>query len=192
MPRQQKPIPFRFPGLRKSRESCISIGSCFLSNTDPLCWALCSYENEKHGPAAALRADTKGAAAKSHIPSIPAQQKHPASPARGSCALHSPRHARRSASPVAALISHGCGCSVMTSRNIGYQYRPRAKAGRVTHRGPLTPGAYTSFMCFLFLCFLPIPSCCYQSRRALSSRTTDKRKRIATASVITGLAMTTR
>lgn len=77
MPRQQKPIPFRFPGLRKSRESCISIGSCFLSNTDPLCWALCSYENEKHGPAAALRADTKGTAAKSHIPSIPAQQSTP-------------------------------------------------------------------------------------------------------------------
>ena len=42
-PRQKKPIPFRFPGLRKSRESCISIGSFFLSNTDPLCWALCSY-----------------------------------------------------------------------------------------------------------------------------------------------------
>ena len=43
-PRQKKPIPFRFPGLRKSQESCISIGSFFLSNTDPLCWALCLYE----------------------------------------------------------------------------------------------------------------------------------------------------
>jgi hypothetical protein len=40
--RQKKPIPFRFPGYRKGRESCISIGSFFLSNTDPLCWALCS------------------------------------------------------------------------------------------------------------------------------------------------------
>ena len=42
-PRQKKPIPFRFPGLRKHRESCISIGSFFLSSTDPLCWALCLW-----------------------------------------------------------------------------------------------------------------------------------------------------
>ena len=31
-PRQTKPIPFRFPGFRKSRESSISIGSAFLSD----------------------------------------------------------------------------------------------------------------------------------------------------------------
>lgn len=56
------------------------------------------------------------------------------------------------------LISPGSGCSVMTSRNIGYQYRPRAKAGRVTPRGPLTPGANTSFMCsFLFCVFFLFP-----------------------------------
>ena len=30
-PRQKKPIAFRFPGLRKSRESFTSIGSFFLS-----------------------------------------------------------------------------------------------------------------------------------------------------------------
>ena len=35
---------FRFPGLRKRRESCTAIGFVFLSNTDPLRWALCSYE----------------------------------------------------------------------------------------------------------------------------------------------------
>jgi hypothetical protein len=38
--RQKKPIPFRFPGLRKRRESSISIGSFFLSKSDPLRWAL--------------------------------------------------------------------------------------------------------------------------------------------------------
>ena len=34
--RQKKPIPFRFRGFRKSPESSISIGSFFLSNSDPL------------------------------------------------------------------------------------------------------------------------------------------------------------
>ena len=32
-PRQTKPIPFRFRGFRKSRESSISIGFIFLSNS---------------------------------------------------------------------------------------------------------------------------------------------------------------
>ena len=32
-PRQTKPIPFRFRGFRKSRESSISIGFVFLSNS---------------------------------------------------------------------------------------------------------------------------------------------------------------
>ena len=35
-PRQTKPIPFRFRGFRKRPESSISIGSVFLSNSDPL------------------------------------------------------------------------------------------------------------------------------------------------------------
>ena len=34
--RQTKPISFRFRGFRKSPESSISIGSVFLSNSDPL------------------------------------------------------------------------------------------------------------------------------------------------------------
>ena len=38
--RQTKPAPFRFPGFRKSRESCTSAVSVFLSNSDPLRWAL--------------------------------------------------------------------------------------------------------------------------------------------------------
>ena len=38
-PRQTKPIPFRFRGFRKSPESSISIGSVFLSNSNPLRWA---------------------------------------------------------------------------------------------------------------------------------------------------------
>ena len=42
--RQTEPIMFRFPGLRKRRESYTAIGFVFLSNTDPLRWALCSYE----------------------------------------------------------------------------------------------------------------------------------------------------
>lgn len=77
------------------------------------------------------------------------------------------------------------------------QYRVPISAageGRTRHApGTAHPRRVHLFHVFLsVLCFLPIPSCCYQSRRALSSRTTDKRKRIATASVITGLAMTTR
>ena len=40
-PRQKKLTPFRFPGQRKRRESSISVSSSFLSNTNPLRWALC-------------------------------------------------------------------------------------------------------------------------------------------------------
>ena len=35
-PRQKNAAPFRFRGLRKSRENCISAASFFLSNSDPL------------------------------------------------------------------------------------------------------------------------------------------------------------
>ena len=38
-PRQKKPVPFRFPGFRKGRESSPSTGSFFLSKSDPLRWA---------------------------------------------------------------------------------------------------------------------------------------------------------
>ena len=38
-PRQKKPAPFRFRGLRKSRENAISAVSFFLSKPDPLCRA---------------------------------------------------------------------------------------------------------------------------------------------------------
>lgn len=64
-PRQKNPALFRFPGLRKGiatrekratikacRESCTAAVSFFLSNTDPLRWALCSAENGKRRPAA--------------------------------------------------------------------------------------------------------------------------------------------
>ena len=37
--RQKKAIPFRFPGLRKRRESSISAISLFLSKSNPLRWA---------------------------------------------------------------------------------------------------------------------------------------------------------
>ncbi len=42
-PRQKNPAMFRFPGLRKCRESFTAAVSFFLSNTDPLRWALCSF-----------------------------------------------------------------------------------------------------------------------------------------------------
>ena len=37
--RQKKLAAFRFRGLRRSRENCISAPSFFLSKTDPLRWA---------------------------------------------------------------------------------------------------------------------------------------------------------
>ena len=38
-PRQKKLTPFRFPGLRKCQESCISVSSFFLPKSNPLRWA---------------------------------------------------------------------------------------------------------------------------------------------------------
>ena len=38
-PRQKKLAPFRFPGSRKRRESCLSASSFFLSKSNPLRWA---------------------------------------------------------------------------------------------------------------------------------------------------------
>lgn len=107
-----------------------------------------------------FRADTTTdtASTGSLRPPIPAQRGITSRLLEGAALSTCPRHDRRSASPAAALISHGGRCSGMTSRNIGHQYRPRAKAGRVTPRGPLTPGANTSFMCsFLFCIFFLFP-----------------------------------
>ena len=45
--RQKKLAPFRFRGLRKSRESCISAPSFFLSESNPLRWASIRVTGEK-------------------------------------------------------------------------------------------------------------------------------------------------
>ena len=60
--------------------------------------------------------------------------------------------------------------SGLTTRYTVFQYRPRAKAGRVTPRGPLTPGADLFHVFALFCVFFLFPPAHYHDAPCLRAR----------------------